>query len=72
MKIRSNDCNELNSKKMCFNFNTLYTHILDTLANSEDSTEMSHGAEFHQGLHCLLKTTETEKYYYLEIINVTP
>ena len=42
---------------MHFIFNPLYTCILDTLANSEDSAEMPHGVDFHHGLHGLLKTT---------------
>ena len=29
--------------------------LMGTLANSEDSDEMSHDAAFHQGQHCLLR-----------------
>ena len=30
---------------------------MDILANSEDPDEMQHNAAFHQGLHCLLRST---------------
>ena len=42
---------------------------MGTLANSEDPDEMQHDAALHQGLHCLLRLTQssgTEMHYNLE------
>ena len=44
---------------------------MGTLTNSLDIDEMSQNAEFHQGLHCLLRqnrSSETELQYYLKTI----
>ena len=50
--------------------------ITGTLANSDDSDEMQHNAEFHQGLHCLLRFKQpsgTEIHHNLEKnLSVTP
>ena len=38
-----------------------------TLANSKDPDEMPHSAAFHQGLHCLLRSSEKEIQLYLSV-----
>ena len=45
----------------CIQSNLLNLFILDTgtLANSEDPDEMLLKAAFHQGLHCLLRSTQS-------------
>ena len=48
---------------------------MSTLANSEDPDEMPHNVTFHQGVHCLLRHTQSSKkeiQYYLEIIICDP
>ena len=41
-----------------------------TLANSDDPDEMSHDAEFYQGLHCLQRQKLfSKKYIYYFILN---
>ena len=48
---------------------------MGTLENSEDSHEMPHNTQFHQGLHCLLRLkqpTETEVHHNLKTSNCEP
>ena len=43
--------------------------------NSENSDEMPHNAQFHQGLHCLqrqIQSSEKGIQFYLEIITCDP
>ena len=45
------------------------------LANSKDSDEIPHYAEFHQSLHCLLKqnrSSEKEVQFYLKLTTYDP
>ena len=44
---------------------------MDTLANNEDSDEMQHNAEFHQGLHCLLRSKNLSGQKYIIILETS-
>ena len=47
----------------------------DMVTNSEDPDEMPWNAEFHQGLHCLLRqkqSSEKEMQFYFKIITCDP
>ena len=45
---------------------------MSTLANSVDPGEMPHTVAFHQGLHCLPRSSKKEIHYFFELITCNP
>ena len=45
---------------------------MSTFANSADPDEMQHNAAFHQGLHCLKRSSDKRIQYFGKIIPNTP
>ena len=55
--------------RMINHVNPLYTRnpYTCTFTNSEDPDELPHNAAFHQGLHCLLRSSGKKMHFFLKL-----